>query len=387
MGCAATGECQLCHFLSELLGGTLHRMSSASAAVATAQQPIQGTKRAELEAEQTANNARKSDVVIAKYAMADILIIDQAIASAIDYIVKNPTADAKTIEKGLVKYAAVIENVKSTLLARTFLGYLAIELPAFASAGVLNEVKLSTADKDSFKRIGTQAQKYLDGARTKNVTPLKDYLNAAVKYVRQLVEATPAVKNMVETSLLSLPAFADIKNAYLSNAQIGGVEESDNTIAIASSAFVTSLLVGVFIALFFWGGSLAANSVVWRHAAYRILYFIWGGVFFIFTIPYYMIYVNLIKDRPLPAFAGAIPLAVPAPAEEVTPADVEEATLWSVLLFPVRLFKGIFSWMGPVFFEYRKDGEYDDYVSAEQATWDAETAAVAGAAAAPAAPI
>jgi hypothetical protein len=357
---------------------------------ASAQQPIQATKRAELETEQTANNARKSDVVIAKYAMADILIIDQAIASALDYIVKNPTADAKTIEKGLVQYAAVIENVKSTLLARTFLGYLAIELPAFAAAGALNEVKLSSADQKSFKSIGGQAQQFLDGARKKNVAPLKDYLNTAVKYIRQLVEATPAVKNTVEASLLSLPAFADIKNAYLSNAQIGG-DETDNTIAIASSAFVTSLLVGVFIALFFWGGSLAANSVVWRHAAYRILYFIWGGVFFVFTIPYYMIYVNLIKDHPLATFAGAIPLRVPAPVEEeevaaVAAEEAEEATLWSALLFPVRLFKGLFSWMGPVLFEYKKDGEYDDYVSAEQAAWNAETAAVSGATAAAPAP-
>ena len=353
-------------------------MSSASATAPVAQQPIQGAKRAELETEQAANNARKNDGFIARYAMADILIIDQAIASALDYLVKNPTADAKTIEKGLVQYTAVIENVKSTLTPRTFLGMLAMSLPAVATVGVIDNIKLSAGDQRSFKSIGGQAQQFLDSTRKKNVTPLKDYLNTAVKLLKDLVESTPAAKNTVESAIFGFPVFADIKNAYLSNAQIGGDNETDNTIAIASSAFVTSLIVGVVIALFFWGGSLAANSVIWRPIAYRILYFIWGGIFFALSIPYYMIYVNLIKDRSLATFAGAIPLHVPAPLDPSSEeAGADEATLWSVILFPLRLFKGLFSWTIPVFFEYKKDGEYENYVSAEQAIWDAETAASA----------
>ncbi len=364
-------------------------MNSGSNTSAQPQQlppPIQAKKRGELERAQAENNNRKSDAAISRYAMGDLLIIDQAIASGLDYIVKNPTASDSAIEKGLVQTMATIENVKSSLPMRTFLGLLAIELPAAAAAGAYAGVKLSPADQSVFKRIGGDAQAYLDGIRKKNAAPLKESLQKCVDLINRLVEAAPTMKTAVESTLLAPPYFADIKNAYAARLQINVGDETDNSVAVASSLFVTSFLVGIALALFFWGGSLAANSVAWRSAAYRVLYFIWGGLFFIFTIPYYLIYVKLVRAQPLPDFAGAIPLVEvivktdeerAAEAAAAATEEAGEATLVSTLLFPWRLFKGLFGWVSPFLFQYTKNAEFDNYTDSAQAAWDAETAAVA----------
>lgn len=345
-------------------------------------QPVQPAKMAELAREETENTARKSDTFIAKYAMADLLIIDQAIASAKEYIVKNPTADQKTIEKGLVQYNSVIEHVKSTLIPRTFLGYLSIELPAFATAGAAESIKFSATDKSAARSVGAKALKYLEKVRQKNTTPVKEYFSTCVALIKEIIAAIPAMKNLVEGSLLSAPFFNDVKNAYLSDFQGAGGEAADeNLVGIASAVFVTSFMVGIVIALFMLGGSLAANSVIWRPAGYRILYFIWGGLAFIATIPYYLVYMNFIRDRPPHFFAGAIPLIAvdKSVATAMEPAQSQEENfIWSMILFPWRIFKGAFGWISPLLFEYTKDDVYNSYIASAAADWTTEEVAVAG---------
>ena len=120
-----------------------------------------------------------------------------------------------------------------------------------------------------------------------------DYLKKrAEAYGKQLDGLRQEVNGGPEVDVSKAPTSEDIADAEkgLKDAKRAEMSEfsvsrmTETALSTALSTFFTML----FIVFFLIGGTLAANDAIGRPLMYRILYFIYGGIFFPITIIYYI---------------------------------------------------------------------------------------------------
>jgi hypothetical protein len=120
-----------------------------------------------------------------------------------------------------------------------------------------------------------------------------DYLKKRGEaYGKQLESLQKEVNGGPEVDVSKAPTSEDIADAEkgLKDAKRAEMSEfsvsrmTETALSTALSTFFTML----FIVFFLIGGTLAANDAIGRPLMYRILYFIYGGIFFPVTIMYYI---------------------------------------------------------------------------------------------------
>lgn len=333
-------------------------------------------KNQEINAENTKNTALAENPLVAKYAVRDTLLLKEKINAAQDYLTKNPTVNPTTIDKNIATFFAAAKNIRDGMPTRTFMAYLFIELKAFADSGTIPGYKLERGDKAAMLQVAKDANtfymKYPDG------TP-GDYLERAVALTKTLADANPQLNNFIG-GVLSDPFFTSVKVALSSNLQTQPIKLTADERQRVINYFVNTLILSAIFALFCLGGCLAANDAIWRGWAFRVINFIWGGIFFIVTIPYYLIYRQFIKKDPVKIYAALAPLMkhdlpLPAPLPE---GEVEGGGGGFFGVIGARLYN-----FADFLFGYVNDEECKAYTARMKALWEKDSQAAAGSSAAP----
>ena len=89
---------------------------------------------------------------------------------------------------------------------------------------------------------------------------------------------------------------------------------------------VSSISIFIYVMFALYTGHLAANDAIGRSPAYRILYFIYGALFCIFVLPYYII--QHLRDNSVKSYA-ILPIR-----EGMVPAGIEGFFLSFVTYMP-----------------------------------------------------
>jgi len=251
-------------------------------------------QRAYITSKEDAIKARESEIetrygpTLLRANARDAEILNKLFEEQRKYLSQNTNTSQKTIEDTLAKSNNKIDTIVNGLTVRTALLQL-IEIfeTTIKSQPTINNKALTDSDKRALLDAADALGKFYNA----NQEGTKDiYLKAIVDILITLRSKNAIFDEYLTTILAAGPEYADIVRAIRSRSA-GVVAKPTNVILWGSLfkkisiTFITALIVGLAL----WGGTLAANDAIFRSKGYRVLNFIYGSIFCVFVLPYYLL--------------------------------------------------------------------------------------------------
>jgi hypothetical protein len=214
-----------------------------------------------------------------------ILVLNQ-VQKGFDWLKAKPNASFNEV---LANYDSVQNECKRIISTdkpkREFSNF--IKLIPVAAEKFFTDKKIDKTASNRLKEIGSEAQSwYKKNAATANEIQFSEQ---RLKINNSLTEILPETvirdefKQVLEAGLNYAPddlqntIFATEKDIQKKKELIKGSKDS---VTLVMDTAVKTFLIGLLLSFFLLGGSLAANLAIGRDPVYKILYFIYGAVFF-----------------------------------------------------------------------------------------------------------
>jgi hypothetical protein len=214
-----------------------------------------------------------------------ILVLNQ-VQKGFDWLKANPNANFNEV---LTNYDAVQNECKRIIATdkpkREFSNF--IKIIPVAADQFFTDKKIDKTQLSRLKEISSEAQRWY----TKNAAKANEiqFSEQRLQISNSLTEILPETairdefKRILDSSLNYAPA--DLQNTIVMTEKAIQrkkeiVQDSSEGVTIMFDTALKTFLAGLVFLLFIFGGSLAANLAIGRDTGYRILYFIYGAVFF-----------------------------------------------------------------------------------------------------------
>ena len=250
-------------------------------------------QRAYIASKQNTIKAREEDIqtrygaTVLKTNARDAELLSKLFEEQRTYISKNTNTSQKTVEEELAKSNNRIDIIVNGLVIRTALLQL-IEIfeTTVKSQPSINGKLLTDTDKRALLDAAGALGKFYNANQE---ATKQTYLGAIADVLTTLRSKNPIFDQYITTALAAGPEYSDIVQT-LKSRKLGVVTQPSDVILWdrlfkkISTTFITALIVGLAL----WAGTLAANDAIFRSKGYRVLNFIYGSVFFIVVLPYYL---------------------------------------------------------------------------------------------------
>jgi hypothetical protein len=214
-----------------------------------------------------------------------ILVLNQ-VQKGFDWLKTNPNASFNEV---LANYDAVQNECKRIISTdkpkREFSNF--IKIIPVASEKFYTDKKIDKVASNRLKEVASEAQTwYNKNSVTANEIQFSEQrlqINNSLTEILPETVIRDEFKQILESGLNYAPddlqnTIAATEKAIQKKKDI--IKDSSDSVTLVMGVALKTFLIGLLISFFILGGSLAANLAIGRDPIYRILYFIYGAVFF-----------------------------------------------------------------------------------------------------------
>lgn len=214
-----------------------------------------------------------------------ILVLNQ-VQKGFDWLKTNPNASFNEV---LANYDSVQNECKRIISTdkpkREFSNF--IKLIPVVAEKFYTDKKIDKTATNRLKEIASEAESwYRKNAATANEIQFSEQrlqINTSLTEILPETVIRDEFKQVLESGLNYAPD--DLQNIIVTTEKAiqkkkDIIKDSKDGVTLVMDTALKTFLIGLLLSFFILGGSLAANLAIGRDPIYRILYFIYGAVFF-----------------------------------------------------------------------------------------------------------
>jgi hypothetical protein len=231
------------------------------------------------------------------------------------YLQQNPNANILELQSSKDTCTIQLKRIRETNKPKSYLQSIVNGIPGINEEYGVQQKLITSQQQSSLAVVGSSLNSWL---KSNNSATLIDY-NQKIQEIRTSINGIftdPTVQKQIQGAIEALtkltPQEADQQSKELKDKtkdnlrlEFKSTDVLTTTISVATQVFMSFFLILLII----FCGSLAANQAIGRDPVYRVIYFIWGMVFF--PLVAIQCLLQRLRVGPIPMY-GILPVSTEA---------------------------------------------------------------------------